>query len=163
MRRFVILGAFLFTGLAALAVPEPAAAVIRYVTADGTDSGTCGTLAAPCRSITQGIARAGTSDHILVGPGHYGPVVLSKAVTLESSAGAAATVITDPNVGGTAVRITAVGALFGTPSKGFTVLWGRAQGPGPDPGDASCVTGSGAVDTVPFLTKAVAITTQTGR
>jgi len=41
-------------------------------------------------------------------------------------------------------------------------FWGSAQGPGTDPADAICVTG-GAVDTTPFLTKAVLITTQTGR
>ena len=40
----------------------------------GSDSGSCGTSAAPCRSISQAIANANNGDTIWVGPGHYGDV-----------------------------------------------------------------------------------------
>ena len=39
---------------------------------NGTDSGTCGSRAHPCRSISQAIAKAAAGDTILVGPGRYG-------------------------------------------------------------------------------------------
>jgi len=42
-----------------------------HVANNGLDSGSCGTKADPCRSITQGIKNAGLGDHVTVGPGAY--------------------------------------------------------------------------------------------
>ena len=39
---------------------------------NGLDSATCGSSAAPCRSISQAIANASEGDTIVVGPGRYG-------------------------------------------------------------------------------------------
>lgn len=142
MRRFLVLGAFLFTGLLPMLDPAPAAAAVRYVAAYGVDAGACGTSVAPCRSIGRAIERAVAGDRIIVGPGFYGDsdrngqltspgdegkdlacgctVSITKTVTVESSAGAAATVI-GAVPGGTAVQIVAPGVVFGGRDKGFTV------------------------------------------
>ena len=111
MRRSTILGALVLAGSLAVVRPAPAAAIIRYVAANGADTATCGTLAAPCRSISKAIQRAIAGDQIIVGPGRYGDVdrdgqfitpgdetfgggvLVNKAVTVQSSGGAAVTVI----------------------------------------------------------------------
>ena len=43
-----------------------------HVETNGVDSDACGSVASPCRSITQAILNARTDDWILVGPGRYG-------------------------------------------------------------------------------------------
>src|SRR5262245_43396349 len=45
---------------------------ILHVENNGTESATCGSQPAPCRSISRAMARAGSGDTILVGPGRYG-------------------------------------------------------------------------------------------
>jgi parallel beta-helix repeat protein len=83
---------------------------------NGIDSATCGSSAAPCRSISQAIVHASEGDTIVVGPGHYGDlngngifgepgeeaadvgscscmIKINKRLTLVSSGGAAATVL----------------------------------------------------------------------
>jgi hypothetical protein len=141
MRRLIVLGSFLLAGLFTVVDPTPAAALVRYVASHGVDSATCGTAVAPCRSISRAIARAVAGDRIIVGPGLYGDidgdgryvtpgdegadgpcscgVSITKAVTIESSAGAAATVIQPVSL--FAVQITAPGAVFGGRDRGFTV------------------------------------------
>ena len=53
MHRFIILGAFVLAGALMVLSPVPASALtLRYVAVNGVDSATCGTLTAPCRSIT---------------------------------------------------------------------------------------------------------------
>ena len=152
MHRFIILGAFVLAGALMVLSPAPASALIRYVAVNGVDSATCGTLIAPCRSITAAIGRAVAGDKIVVGPGRYGDidrdgavttpgdeksklcstcavggtVLIDKAVTVESSGGAAVTIIepaTQPDA--PAIWVKAAGVTLGGPSKGFTL---RATG-----------------------------------
>src|SRR5260221_1335670 len=88
-------------GLSIFLIGAPAWAATRHVENWGVDSGSCGTAAAPCRTIGQAVALAVAGDTILVGPGLYGDtlgepaggIVLSNAVTVKSTHGAAATLI----------------------------------------------------------------------
>jgi hypothetical protein len=117
------------------------AAVVR-VANDGVDGPGCGGLTDPCRTITRAIANAVDGDRILVGPGRYGDVdgngllsgpeeevpadsrdrstiSVNKRLTIESAAGAAATVIETIHRDG--VKLLVAGTVFGGRSKGFTV------------------------------------------
>ena len=124
-----------------------AQAATRYVAANGIDLGNCGTLTLPCRSITQGIAVANAGDRILVGPGRYGDlnrngtfgepneepseqntgcqcmIHVTKRVSLESTAGAVATII-DATGAQAAIRIGASDVVIGRRNRGFTVTGG---------------------------------------
>lgn len=133
----VVLGSLLFL----LGASESRAGKLS-VANDGVDSDTCGGKGAACRSITQAIANASDGDTITVGPGRYGDltndgifnmpgeeggaaqgmVVVDKAVRIESSAGATVTVIDARDVAQFGVTITANGARFGAPRRGFTVI-----------------------------------------
>jgi nitrous oxidase accessory protein NosD len=134
--------------LASTLPAAPADALLRYVANNGVDSAACGTLTAPCRSITKAIAGAAAGDTIVVGPGRYGDIdedrqsttpgdetpaascvcglEIDKTVTVASSAGAGATVISYVG-GGTAIRITADAVKLGQLDKGFTI---RSTGAG---------------------------------
>ena len=136
--------------LAALLVAAPAGAATVYVGQEGTDSGSCGAKATPCRSISRGIAVAGSGDTVRVGPGRYGDlngdgafddpgdeaaelgsgcdcmIRVEKQVSLLSEAGAGATVIDGAGIAPTLVAITANGAVFGRANQGFTLT---ASGP----------------------------------
>ncbi len=117
----------------------------------------CGTKTAPCRSITCGIITAAPGDTVVVGPGKYGDLdgdgfpgdstgeeapefsspgcdcllALNKAVSLQSSNGAAETVIDATHVGSNRnVVIVADGASFGAPGKGFLVTQSGGDGKG---------------------------------
>lgn len=82
-----------------------AAAATRYVAVNGADASDCGSKTRPCRSITQGIALAAAGDKVIVGPGIYNAIfeaqvpgcdcmlAINKAVDLQSSHGAAQTII----------------------------------------------------------------------
>lgn len=111
-------------------------AATLYVANNGVDSGTCGTQAAPCRSITQTIANASAGDTVIVGPGRYGDIdlngaefppgeedsiLIDKALTIESSHGAQATHLYAGD-NGLEVRIVAGGATFGRPGHGFSLI-----------------------------------------
>src|SRR5262249_23241391 len=110
----------------------------------GVDSPTCGTKAAPCRSLSQAIANASPGDTILAGPGFYGDlngnhsyadpgdevaeigtgcdciVNVNKAVTLKSRDGANVTVIRGPEAGAV-LHVSASGATIGGTQNGFTL------------------------------------------
>lgn len=110
---------------------------------NGVDESTCGTRHAPCRSVSQALANAGTGDTILVGPGRYGDlngdgalggigeetgdcgiavVCVRKAVQVLSREGAERTVIDAagvPQTNGVAIRVDDV--VFGSLDRGFTV------------------------------------------
>src|SRR5882724_591533 len=113
---------------------------------NGLDSDTCGSSAAPCRSISQAIAHAREGDTLVVGPGRYGDlngnrilgevgeepaafggrcdscmIHLNKRLTLKSSNGAAVTVIDAGGVEIRAVLIEADGVVFGGRGQGFTI------------------------------------------
>lgn len=105
-----------------------------YVGNNGVDGAGCGTRASPCRSISQAIANATDGDKIVVGPGRYTAseetpapncgcmLALNKAVDIESTNGAAETVI-DGRGSPEARTILVIndGGTFGRPGKGFFV------------------------------------------
>lgn len=125
----------------ALVIAGEARADSRYVANDGVDSGDCGGLETPCRSLGRAIANASAGDTIIVGPGVYGDihgygsdhvapgyeegsaacggtrglVCIDKALTVESTHGSGATILQD-TVG---VHIIVDGVVFGRPGKGF--------------------------------------------
>ena len=123
-------------------------AATLHVSNRGTDGPSCGSTANRCRSITQAIANAAPGDTIMVGPGRYGDLdsdgvlgepgeeigspgcgcmlSINKPVILQSTDGAAATVIDAASVEvNTNVLIIAVGVEFGRPNRGFTVTQTR--------------------------------------
>jgi hypothetical protein len=124
-----------------LAVGEIRAATL-YVANNGADSGTCGAQAEPCRSITQTIANASDGDTVIVGPGRYGDIdfdgapfspgeddglYINKALTIESSHGAQATLLSAGDYG-MGVDLWASGATFGRSGHGFTLTTGTTTG-----------------------------------
>jgi len=143
-RSVLLLLAVAGLGLGALAGAAEAATL--NVANNGVDSGTCGAAASPCRSISQAIANASAGDRIVVGPGRYGDldgdgaftsageeapsvacscmIKVDKAVTIESRAGAGATVLDAGGLPGTVVGILASGVVFGRAKKGFTLTGG---------------------------------------
>jgi hypothetical protein len=141
--------------LALLALSHSASGATLFAANQGVDSGTCGGVKTPCRSISQTIANAVDGDTIVVGPGHYGDlngdddfadpgeeaaeigtgcdcaVKIDKRVTVKSRDGAAATVIDgDGQVVSTVslVGAGATGASFGATQAGFTVRGGQGAG-----------------------------------
>lgn len=140
----------LLTATLALGISHSAAAATWLTAMYGVDSPSCGTKAAPCRSISQAIANAAASDTILVGPGYYGDVNanhsfddpgdeaaeggagcdclvnVNKAVTLKSRDGANVTVVGSTLDVKSALAVTASGATIGGPQNGFT-LRGASQ------------------------------------
>ena len=115
-----------------------------YVADAGVDGATCGlTASAACRSISQAIELAASGDTIIVAPGRYSAdlnanglygeageergsgtcmLLVNKSLVLISSGGAAATLIDGHAFSAEAnVCVTATGAHFGRPGKGFTV------------------------------------------
>ena len=112
---------------------------------NGLDSDTCGSLAAPCRSISQAIAHASEGDTLVVGPGRYGDlngnrifgevgeetaafgtpcscmIQINKRLTLKSSDGAAVTVLDVGGIEVIGVLIEADGVVFGGRGQGFTI------------------------------------------
>jgi hypothetical protein len=142
---------------AAFLIANHANAATLSVTNDGVDSATCGSSAAPCRSISQGIENALDGDTIEVGAGLYGDisgnndfsgpgdehpqmtgpdnrlgciVCITKAVHIFSLHGAAVTVIAGiPSTPFTAnVMILHDGVLFGRAGGGFTLTGGNVNG-----------------------------------
>ena len=101
------------------------AARVLYVASNGIDSIACGPVSRPCLSIGQAVVNANPGDRIVVGPGTYAGFVLVKAVALESTHGAGATVI-DGTGNVVDVQPGADGAVIGRPSKGFTIRGGDA-------------------------------------
>jgi parallel beta helix pectate lyase-like protein/uncharacterized protein DUF1565 len=135
----------LLATILALLVSHPAGAATWLTAVYGVDSATCGSKAAPCRSISQAIANAAAGDTVLVGPGFYGDVNgnhsfadpgdeaaeggggcdcmvnVSKAVTVKSRDGANVTVIGANHDSASALAVTASGATVGGPQNGFTL------------------------------------------
>ena len=134
-RRFLFAFFLLFVGTAS------AGAGTLNVAVTGTDADGCGTKTAPCRSISRAIANAFAGDKIVVGPGRYGDldddgvlgepgeegdsetgmVLIDKSLTIESTDGAATTVIDASGANLNAVGIEANGVKLGKAKKGFTV------------------------------------------
>jgi len=145
-RSVLLLLAVAGLGLGALAGAAEAATL--NVANNGQDSGTCGAAASPCRSISQAIANASAGDRIVVGPGRYGDldgdgnftspgeeaaevgsgcfcmIKVDKPLTIESRAGAGATVLDAGGALVNVVQILANGVVFGRAKKGFTLTGG---------------------------------------
>lgn len=142
-------GACLFAPYANATTP---AGNTLYVANNGFDTGTCGAVETPCRTITQGIANALEGDTLIVKPGLYGEldgtasidyvgeetgvtapwiqgaVYVNKRLTILSSEGADATVIDLGNATNAAVEIAADGVRFGDKGHGFTLTGGQQFG-----------------------------------
>ncbi len=134
------------------------AATTWYVSNDGNDAfvPTCGAKTSPCRSISKAIGLASAGDTIIVGPGIYGDldgsgtfgdfpgeeaaeigsgcecmIKVDKQLTISSRDGARVTVLDAAGLTQSVVHIVATGAngaIFGKPSKGFTVRRGAVNG-----------------------------------
>jgi len=129
-----------------------------YVTADGTDSASCGAQASACRSISQGLENATDGDTILVGAGRYGNIsgsasytgpgdehpqslsrylfvkgciiCIDKAVSIYSLHGPSVTIIEGAPLTPeeATVLIHHEGVNFGAAGRGFTLTGGSAYG-----------------------------------
>jgi Right handed beta helix region len=120
---------------------------------NGLDNATCGKKTAPCRSISRAMVNAHDGDRIMVGPGQYGDlngkgmfepgsgeeaaevgfgcvcmIKVDKSVTLESTDGAAATVLETGGADLRGVVIMAHGVVFGKKQRGFTISHARREG-----------------------------------
>lgn len=165
-----ILAAAIILGL----VAWTAGAATLHVRNNGVDTATCGAVAAPCRSISRGVANAAARDRILVGPGLYGDIngngilgepgeeaaggimiLVNKPLTLESEAGAGATVIDAGTTDSGIIVVISGGSVIGTAGNGFTFSGG--------PGSAGLVTSNGSPFTSEMTASGnMAVNTQIG-
>jgi len=123
MKQMKLAGSMLALVTMVLAAGPASAAMVFYVGANGIDTATCGAVTRPCRTIQHVVVVAASGDRIVVGPGTYSGFALDKAVALESTNGAAATIIEgDPAI---VVDEGANGAVIGKASKGFTIRGGQ--------------------------------------
>jgi len=149
----------------------PAFATTLYVAVTGTDTGTCGSSANPCRSISQAHAHAHYGDTIEVGPGRYGDlnangvlgdspgeefgspycscmIFINESVKLVSTGGAKATFLDARTLNVSSnVEIRAPNMIFGKPGKGFTVT-GTNSGSNYDSTEVGVYVSAGAGITV---------------
>ncbi|MBI3783776.1 MAG: right-handed parallel beta-helix repeat-containing protein [Deltaproteobacteria bacterium] len=140
MKRLEILAALAFIGASTVAAPTWAAKL--HVENWGTDSPTCGAMAAPCRSIGKAVALAVGGDTVMVGPGLYSTdldgdsvlnepgeepsfgIVVSVPVTILSTHGASATRIETVSSASPPQLVNASGgAVFGKRNHGFTIVY----------------------------------------
>lgn len=126
-----------------------AAAGTVHVANNGVDTSTCGSFAAPCRSIGNGINHALAGDTVLVQPGRYGDLNrdgalnergeersarvtsalrIAKPVKVLSTHGAVATVIDAGGAAWAAVEIASSNVTFGDLDEGFTLIGGLLYG-----------------------------------
>ncbi len=127
-----------------------AAAGTIHVANNGTDTSTCGSFAAPCRSIGRGVNHALAGDTVLVQPGRYGDLNrdgllgghgeelsfpfntaalrISRPVKILSTHGAVVTVIEGSRALQSVVEIASSNATFGGLDEGFTLVGGRDYG-----------------------------------
>jgi hypothetical protein len=120
-------------------LPTAALAATVAVENSGVNGPSCGTAAAPCRSITQGIARASAGDVVVVGPGYYSDdldsdgvfgepgeepttgIVIGKSITVESRYGASETYVAFRTRNINIFNIASGNVTLGKTSKGFTI------------------------------------------
>src|SRR5262245_33288160 len=128
----------LVIGVATLA--RPAEAVTRHVRHWGVDSGTCGGMTAPCRSIGKAVSLSISGDTVLVGPGQYsrdldgdsvynepgeepfGGIVIGSGVVLKSTHGASATRIEYIGSLSSVLIANPNAAVIGKRNHGFTIF-----------------------------------------
>lgn len=66
--------------------PTPTVETGRFVAANGTDSGTCSTSGAACRTISYAVSKAVAGETVHVGPGTYDELVtVDKSLTFEGA------------------------------------------------------------------------------
>ncbi len=155
-----------------------AAAGTVHVANNGVDTATCGSFAAPCRSIGVGINHALAGDTVLVQPGRYGDLnrdgVLSgsgeersasvtaalrvrRPVKVLSTHGAVVTVIDAGGAARAAVEIASSNVTFGDFEEGFTLVGGQQHGLSTDGFTNIRISGNiarGAPDTGLFVVSA---------
>jgi parallel beta-helix repeat protein len=80
----IAIGSALMIASAAMLLATGASAATRYVTTTGTDTGDCTNAAAPCRTITYGVAQATAGDTVSVAAGTYteADVTIDKQLTV---------------------------------------------------------------------------------
>jgi hypothetical protein len=143
----------IFKAVVGICAAAPLAAFAQstiHVANNGLDGPGCGTDAAPCRSISAGIAAAVEGDTVLVRPGRYGEldgddalggageetgnyngvVYINKRIKVLSTAGAGATVIRGISSIPIVVYMDVSGAQFGERNQGFTVHGSNSFGVG---------------------------------
>lgn len=150
----VLLGA-VWLPLTLAAVPQAAqanGARTFFVANNGIDSATCGTSHAPCRSLSRAIDNARSGDRIRVRPGRYGDlngdgdfsdpgeeaaevgsgcrcmILVDKRLVIESTDGAAVTVLDASGARLDVVNITESQVVFGGKGRGFTLTGARKTG-----------------------------------
>lgn len=123
-----------------------------FVANNAIDSETCGTRREPCRSISKAIENASDGAMIVVGPGRYGDlngdgdfddpgeeaaqvgfgcrcmILIDKQITIQSRAGAEATILDASGATVDVVNIVADGVVFGDKHAGFTLTGARMMG-----------------------------------
>lgn len=126
--------------------PLAASAATIHVGNHGSDTADCGSTAAPCRTISQGVRVASPGDRVLVQPGVYGDVdgdgafvtpgdepaqidegcdclvAIDKPLTVVSEAGAGATILRGAVDGLFAVLIDAPDVTLGRKRAGFAIV-----------------------------------------
>ncbi len=142
-----------------------------YVDNKGTDGpATCGTKAAPCRSISQAIANAQLDDTILVGAGRYGDLnddgsfddpgdeaaevdtgcdcmlKIDKRVSLFSLSGAGVTVLDAAGASIAVVHVAAASVTVGAPGRGFLLVGSGDSAGLRSAANAAVVVGNRAID-----------------
>ncbi len=126
-----------FAAAAVLLLAGPVAATSLRVSSNGTDSATCGGGAnPPCATIGQAVTNATDGDSILVGPGRYAGLTVTKAVRLSSANGTGGAIITSQMTLGTD------GIVFGKPGKGFSLNPGSGNSAVVVTGNAVTVRGN---------------------
>ncbi|MFP2910620.1 NosD domain-containing protein [Pyxidicoccus sp. 3LFB2] len=152
VQGWVLLGALALPGAGVAAPHAEWGTRTLYVANNAVDSATCGTRERPCRSLSRAIDNARGGERILVGPGRYGDlngdgdffdageeaaevgfgcrcmVLVDKRVRIESTDGAAVTLLDAAGAPLDVVNITASQVIFGGNGKGFTLTGARRSG-----------------------------------
>ncbi|HYO55449.1 right-handed parallel beta-helix repeat-containing protein [Archangium sp.] len=150
-QKLALLGA-LWLPPTLMAAPQAEWTRTLFVANNAIDSATCGTSNAPCRSLSRAIDNARNGDRILVRPGRYGDlngdgdfndpgeeaaevgfgcrcmILVDKRLVIESTDGAAATVLDASGARLDVVNITASHVVFGGNGRGFTLTGARKTG-----------------------------------
>src|SRR5271169_3520542 len=107
MIKMTLLAGALFS-LCLAAVPAEATVDHTYVSGKGTDTGACIDQATACRGFAYAIAQTSASGEIIVlDPADYGPVTITKSISIVADGGGPAGIILAT---GNAITINAGGA-----------------------------------------------------
>jgi len=122
----------MFALVGILTAASPASALVNraFVSGSGADSGTCGTVAAPCKTLQfvhDSIVNPG-GEIVIMGAGEYGPLIITKSLTVVNQ-GAGVASVTQPATDQNAIWVRA-GAGDSVYLKGLTIegVWAAASG-----------------------------------